>query len=404
MSKSQIQKGINTLQNLNLNIKLIEYKNSKTKAKFQCLKCGGVFELKPESFKARDGRCPYCENKKADNKKISVAELYPDLIDWFVNKEDAELYGPTSKKYVKFKCPDCGFEFEEKVRTFVKRANHCLNCKADGISKPNKFLREVLREVGDQLVQKNFEWNPDWAKKYLYDGHIITKNRDEVAIEMQGEQHYHETNWGRFEYQIKRDQEKASLIQHQGIKMIEIECKNTSYFYMRNQILNSYLSEILDLSKVDWDKIVSICSKNYLKIVSDYYKNGLSTIEIGKKMDFDRHTIQRMLMDASEMGWVQYNPLSAVELSKQKVKMTDFLTKEEFVFDSVSETIKEMKNKYNIVIGKDTIGNYNKGFYKNKRNNKIISLKRKLYKNRFKFEYVEKNVTRDKANDQQLSS
>ena len=163
MSKSQIQKGINTLQNLNLNIKLIEYKNSKTKAKFQCLKCGGVFELKPESFKARDGRCPYCENKKADNKKISVAELYPDLIDWFVNKEDAELYGPTSKKYVKFKCPDCGFEFEEKVRTFVKRANHCLNCKADGIS--TNFLEKFYEKLeiswfkkilsGTQIGQKN---------------------------------------------------------------------------------------------------------------------------------------------------------------------------------------------------------------------------------------------------------
>ena len=38
-------------------------------------------------------------------------------------------------------------KFEEKIRTFVKRANHCLNCKTDGISKPNKFLREVLREV-----------------------------------------------------------------------------------------------------------------------------------------------------------------------------------------------------------------------------------------------------------------
>ena len=183
--------------------------------------------------------------------------------------------------------------------------------------------------------------------------------------------------------------------------MIEIECKNTSYFYMKNQILNSYLNEILDLSQIDWDKIVSICSKNYLKIVSDYYKKGLSTTEIGKKMDFDRHTIQRMLMDASKMGWVQYNPLSAVELLKQKVKMTDSLTNEEFMFDSVSQTIKEMKDKDNIIMSKDTVGNYSKGYYKNRRNGKTISLKRKLYKNRFKFEHIEE---KDKANDQQCSS
>lgn len=401
MSEVQRNKGIKTLQSLNPNIKLIEYKNNKTKAKFQCLKCGGVFELKPDSFKARDGRCPCCENKKIDNKKSSVFELYPDLVSWFVNKEDAKMYGTCSKTIVKFKCPDCGFEFEEKIRTFVKRANHCLNCKTDGISKPNKFLREVLREVESQLTQKDFEWSPDWAKKYLYDGHIITKNRYEVAIEMQGEQHYHETGWGRFEYQIKRDQEKAALIQCQEIKLVEIECKSTDYFYMKKQILNSYLNEILDLSQIDWDKIVSLCSKNYLKIVSDYYKKGLSTTEIGKKMDFDRHTIQRMLMDASEMGWVQYNPLSAVELSKQKVKMVDSLTNEEFIFDSVSQTIKEMKNKYNITISKNTIGNYSKEYYKNKKNGKIVFLKRKLYKNRFKFEYIEE---KDKANDQQCSS
>ena len=73
--------------------------------------------------------------------------MYPDLVQWFMNKEDAKMYGTCSKTTVKFKCPDCGFEFEEKIRNFVKRANHCLNCKADGISKPNKFLREVLREI-----------------------------------------------------------------------------------------------------------------------------------------------------------------------------------------------------------------------------------------------------------------
>ena len=40
-------------------------------------------------------------------------------------------------------------------------------------------------------------------------------------------------------------------------------------------------------------------------------------------------------------------------------------------------------------MSKDTVGNYSRGYYKNNRNGKIISLKRKLYKNRFKFEYIE---------------
>ena len=58
-----------------------------------------------------------------------------------------------------------------------------------------------------------------------------------------------------------------------------------------------------------------------------------------------------------------------------------------------------MKDKYNIAMSKDTVGNYNRGYYKNNRNGKTISLKRKLYKNRFKFEYIEKDETSNKAND-----
>ena len=55
-----------------------------------------------------------------------------------------------------------------------------------------------------------------------------------------------------------------------------------------------------------------------------------------------------------------------------------------------------MKDKYNIIMSKDTVGNYSRGHYKNNRKGKILSLKRKLYKNRFKFEYIEE---KGKAND-----
>ena len=50
-------------------------------------------------------------------------------------------------------------------------------------------------------------------------------------------------------------------------------------------------------------------------------------------------------------------------------------------------------------MSKDTVRNYSRGYYKNKKNKKTISLKRKLYKNRFKFEYIEKDETSNKAND-----
>lgn len=55
----------------------------------------------------------------------------------------------TTTKKVKFKCPDCGNEFEEKVSNFTKRVKLCPKCNLSDISRPNKFLRAFLEEVND---------------------------------------------------------------------------------------------------------------------------------------------------------------------------------------------------------------------------------------------------------------
>ena len=195
--------------------------------------------------------------------KYKVNENRPDLEIWFVNKEDCN-YGIKSRKSVQLKCPDCGYEFEEKISNFAKRVKLCPKCNLDGISRPNKFLRAFLEEIKDQLQQKNFEWNPIWGEQYVWDGHIITKDNIEVVVEMQGIQHYHETNWGRHDYQLKRDSDKRALCQKAGIEQIEIDCSNTQYSFMKEQILKSRLSEILDLTQVDWNNVFINTSKNYI--------------------------------------------------------------------------------------------------------------------------------------------
>lgn len=60
---------------------------------------------------------------------------------------------------------------------------------------------------------------------------------------------------------------------------------------MREQVLKSRLSEILDLTKINWEKVFVNSSKNYVKVVAEYYNNGLTSGEIGKILDMDRHTI-----------------------------------------------------------------------------------------------------------------
>lgn len=60
---------------------------------------------------------------------------------------------------------------------------------------------------------------------------------------------------------------------------------------MQEQILNSRLSEILDLTQISWENIFINSSKNYIKVVADYYNDGKTSGEIGKILDMDRHTI-----------------------------------------------------------------------------------------------------------------
>lgn len=169
---------------------------------------------------------------------------------------------------------------------------------------------------------------------------------------------------------------------------------------MQKQILNSRLSEILDLTKINWESVFINSSKNHIKIVADYYNDGKTSGEIGQILDMDRHTIQKMLVDAKEIGWIDYEPIPATELSKKDTKIIDVLTGESIVIHRVIEACKWFKEKYGIPVDRHTIKDYIRGeriiYYGGKHTE---SLKRKLYKDRFKFEYIEKDKTSDKAND-----
>lgn len=103
-----------------------------------------------------------------------------------------------------------------------------------------------------------------------------------------------------------------------------------------------------------------------------------------------------MLIDAKEIGWVDYTPIPATELYKKDTKITDVKTGDVAIIHGVTEACKWFKDKYDISVDRHTIKDYIRGertlYYGGKHTE---SLKRKLYKNRFKFEYIEE---KDKAN------
>ena len=56
--------------------------------------------------------------------------------------------------------------------------------------------------------------------------------------------------------------------------MIIIDCRTSKFDFIKENILQSRLSDILDLSSIDWQEIAKGTLKNYTKIACDMYNNN----------------------------------------------------------------------------------------------------------------------------------
>ena len=66
---------------------------------------------------------------------------------------------------------------------------------------------------------------------------------------MQGEQHY-TGRWGSLEYQQENDNiKKVEAIEH-GWRFIEINCRQSDFDFIKNEILNSAFNQIFDMNLI----------------------------------------------------------------------------------------------------------------------------------------------------------
>lgn len=183
--------------------------------------------------------------------------------------------------------------------------------------------------------------------------------------------------------------EKSRLAADNNVEQIVVDCSKTDYSFIKQNILCSRLSEILDLSNIDWKKIVERCSKNYIKVASDLYSSGMTISDIARTMMFERHTIARFLLDGKELGWCDYEPISCRELYKKDIKITNVKTNQEIVIHGVNEATRFIEKDSEIRVDRHTIKDYCNGYrtlyYGGKHTQ---SLEGVLYKDTYKFERV----------------
>lgn len=226
------------------------------------------------------------------------------MVDLGVSVEDAKKYTIGSHENIEVKCPNCG-KVKKTTPAIIYRT-HSIGCSCgDGVSYPEKLMEGVLIQLGTKYER---QYRPNWSQNKAYDFYLLGNN---TIIETHGRQHYEESVRKR---SLKEEQEndklKEELAFKNGIKYyVVIDCKESELEYIKNNILNSELNELFDLSKIDWSKCEEYALKNKVKEVCNYYNEHpeMFIVDLVKKFGISRDSIVRYLKSGVKLGWCQYD-------------------------------------------------------------------------------------------------
>lgn len=251
------------------------------------------------------------------NQCNTISITHPHLLHFLVNKEDAYKYSMGSDKKIPMKCPACSFEKNLRFPSLRKNGFCCNKC-GDGIPYPEKFLFNVF----EQLLNNNFQTQLSkttfkWCDKYKFDFYIPKING---IVETHGIQHYEEVKgWGKLKDTQNNDIQKELLAKENGIKnYIIIDCRYSNLEWIKNSILQSELSILLNFKEedIDWLKCHEFACNSLVKTVCDMWNNGTkSYFIIAKILRIGENTSSRYLKRGFILGWCDYNPEKKIKIN-----------------------------------------------------------------------------------------
>lgn len=297
------------IKQINSDITIIgEYMGDNNKILCKCNIDGYEWEAWPSHLLRRRG-CPVCANQVIIDGINDIATKRSDLIQCFKNPEEAHIYTLNSNVYINAICPDCGYEKSIYISHLTRSGFGCPIC-GDGVSYPNKFIRNILRQLNISFIP---EFSPDWLGRKSFDVYFEL-NGNKYIVEMDGElghgygKHYKSSLT--LEDLKARDIDKDKLAMEHGINVIRINCcyKNFNRFqYIKENIINSELKDILDLSYINWIDCDIKSQKSFVKQVCDLYNTTGETIQgIANNFNLCTSTIKRYLIKGTEFGWCTF--------------------------------------------------------------------------------------------------
>lgn len=261
LAKKTHEEYLIDLQVCNKNIVPLEqYKTSCKNILHKCNICGYEWMVKPSNLLSGFG-CPACHNKKVLKGYNDLWTTHPEMAKLLADPEDGHKYTYGSGKRADWKCPNCGTIVKSKMIMDVVRYNHvpCKQC-SDGVSYPMKFVISVLEQL---YVDYETERKFDWCRFVLNDKEtfgiydiVATINNQKYIIEIDGAFHFKDNLMNGQTEQVSKyiDSEKDRLAVENGYEVIRIMALSSTIEYMKNSLLTSGISNILDMTDVDWNK------------------------------------------------------------------------------------------------------------------------------------------------------
>ena len=304
---------------------------------YKCNKCGYIGEGNYDKLKYRGLGCQICckNPKKIIPELNSVGALYPPLIQYFLNKDDAYKYTPGSSKPIQFKCPICGHIQTNIIYNVTKFGYVCQMCdKVD--SRANRLFELLLKSLNTPYKH---EWSTDWSNKKRFDFYLYDYN---TIVELHGSQHYTETIFGKDCNQngINDEYKQKLALDNNITNYIVIDCRPTSesieklaYEFINNNFMvrtfgkNLPSIEYLTKKYLQMDPLCKEC----LRLYTQGYTSGAS---ISKKLGYSRVWICKILKELTKIGLINYNSKKAINQYKRK-QVKDELTG--IIYESVSD-------------------------------------------------------------------
>lgn len=326
--------------------------------KCKCTKDGYEYEVSEYSLHSRKFGCPVCSNKKIVSGINDVATTHPWMVEYFKDKDEAKKYSAKSGHVITCICPTCGHERDMQIEVLHRYGFRCNYC-SDKISYPNKLVTYALLQLEENGIICNFcrEYGADWAKNYKYDCYFECGDHKYI-IEMDGGFHYQDNTYNHMDVSVQQDidNEKSELATLNNVNMIRIDCHyrtmDERFDYISNN-LKRKLSQICDISCIDWTKCSQNASNNLLHEICSKYDSGINRIILCEMYPWiSNTTIGNYLYIGSKCGFCQYHgeyskKYSAFYLYNSNLDMLEKV-------QTYSQLNEILKSKYSININRTT--------------------------------------------------